>query len=819
MSDVVPETPLRSLPDFRALFESAPKHYVVLAPDMTIVAASAAFVGAMATVQEEILGRAIFEVFPDDPNAGAVQHLRESLHRVLKFRRADAMPVQRYEALRLRENGGGGQERHWIPLNIPVLDEAGDVAWIIHRVEDVTPVAPIAGNDAASHRIAGDHHDVADRLRAANEALARQARELEREVEERTRQELAAREMAARLRAVVDTAVHGVVIIDGSGKITMFNPAAERLFGFSAAELIGRNVSVLMPAPVADQHDRYIQDYHRTGRRKIIGIGREVVAQRKDGSTFPIDLAVGEAKHNGESLFVGVIVDLSERKHAETALRLWSDAFENAAFGIAIADPGTGTIRVVNRAMAQMHGLGVDEMQGTNICDAYAPEERGRVATLLAACDSAGHVAFEALQTRKDGSAFPTQMDITSVRDSDGTVRYRIASAFDISARRQAEDQLRQFLKMEAIGNLTGGMAHDFNNLLGVIIGNLDLARPQLAALGAVDELVGDALDAALRGADLTRRLLAFARQQPLLPEPIKLNELIAGMVKLLDRTLGENIEISLDLGADLWTVVADPTQLETSLMNLATNARDAMPKGGRLMIATGNRQLDADYAAAHAEVVPGDYVAIEVSDTGSGIAPETLKRVFEPFFTTKERGKGTGLGLSMVFGFMKQSGGHINIYSEPGAGTTFRLYLPRAAAGERGAAESAAVPLAKAEGETVLAVEDNPALRRVVARQLKELGYRVIEADGAAAAMAVLESRNVDLLFTDIVMPGELDGFELARRVIARWPRIKVVFTSGFPEAKVDDKFRSLGTAARLLSKPYRKDDLARILRDALDF
>src|SRR5579862_3362763 len=258
--------------------------------------------------------------------------------------------------------------------------------------------------------------------------------------------------------------------------------------------------------------------------------------------------------------------------------------------------------------------------------------------------------------------------------------------ATETSARNQAEARLIQAQKMEAIGNLTGGLAHDFNNLLGIIIGNLDLLRGVLktrpAAAQEADELTHEALDAAIRGADLTKRLLAFARRQPLQPEHVNINELVSGMVKLLRRTLGETIEVSLDLSPDMWPVTVDPAQLEASLANLATNARDAMPAGGKLMIATMNRHLDADYSVQNPEVTPGDYAVIEVSDTGSGMLPDVMSRIFEPFFTTKPHGKGTGLGLSMVFGFMKQSGGHINCYSEPGAGTTFRLYLPRTASG-----------------------------------------------------------------------------------------------------------------------------------------
>jgi CheY-like chemotaxis protein len=371
---------------------------------------------------------------------------------------------------------------------------------------------------------------------------------------------------------------------------------------------------------------------------------------------------------------------------------------------------------------------------------------------------------------------------------------------------------------MEAIGNLTGGMAHDFNNILAIIIGNLDLARPLVAGDAETDELVGECLEAALRGADLTRRLLAFARRQPLHPRRFEVNELVANAVKLLRRLLDDNVVISLDLASETWPVLADPAQLEAALTNLATNARDAMLKGGTLLIATGNRRLDEDYAATYPDVVAGDYAMIEVSDTGSGMAPEVVSRIFEPFFSTKNRDKGTGLGLSMVFGFMKQSGGHVNVYSEPGVGTTFRLYLPRS--GEAAEANSSAAPVAyaRAAGETVLAVEDNAALLRVVVRQLEELGYRVLAADGATAALTILANEPVDVLFTDVVMPGVVDGFALAREALTLQPSIKVVLTSGFPEAKINGHLGSSGGSARLLSKPYRKEELAQILRQAID-
>jgi signal transduction histidine kinase len=384
----------------------------------------------------------------------------------------------------------------------------------------------------------------------------------------------------------------------------------------------------------------------------------------------------------------------------------------------------------------------------------------------------------------------------------------------EILARRQAQEQLAHAQKMEAIGNLTGGMAHDFNNLLGIIIGNLDLLGMSDNLDPEIKEFADEAFDAALRGADLTRRLLAFARRQPLRPVPIDVNERVESIIKLLGRTLGENIRITLHLGSEIFPVVADPAQLEACLTNLATNARDAMPSGGNLTVATRNDRLDEDYAADHSEVEPGDFAVIEVSDNGTGMSPDVLNRIFEPFYTTKEQDKGTGLGLSMVFGYIKQSGGHINVYSEPGIGTTFRLYLPRALSAAEAQTPAPAAMALGGNGEIVLAVEDNAALRRTVVRQLHDLNYRVLEAVDATTALEVLEREHVDLLFTDVVMPGA-SGLDIVRIVLSRWPNIRIVITSGFPQAHLLEN-PELFEGIRLLSKPYRKEELAATLRQA---
>jgi signal transduction histidine kinase/CheY-like chemotaxis protein len=405
------------------------------------------------------------------------------------------------------------------------------------------------------------------------------------------------------------------------------------------------------------------------------------------------------------------------------------------------------------------------------------------------------------------------------VRSLEVRVRERTAQLeAETEQRQKTEALLHQSQKMEALGQLTGGMAHDFNNHLGIIIGNLDLLGDEGVLTADQRELVDEALAASFNGAELTRRLLAFARRQPLRPARIEVNRLIEDITKLLRRTLGEQVEIHLALDPTIPAITADPSQLETAVANLANNARDAMPRGGRLSITTGLRHLDEDYAAEHVEVTPGGYVMIEVSDPGSGMAPEVLARVFEPFFTTKEPGKGTGLGLSMVFGFIKQSGGHINVYSEPGRGTTFRLYLRSVEAPAEAPAGPAAMEKGFAgTGEQILVVEDNEKLRTVLLRQLGELGYRVVEAENAVAARKLIDSAiDIDLLLTDIIMPGKVDGCQLARDFIAARPGGRVLLTSGFPGerlAELDD----FGPSLRLLDKPYRRLDLARTLREVL--
>jgi signal transduction histidine kinase/CheY-like chemotaxis protein len=421
---------------------------------------------------------------------------------------------------------------------------------------------------------------------------------------------------------------------------------------------------------------------------------------------------------------------------------------------------------------------------------------------------------FETRYVHKDGQA----VMLTWMGTWSEPVRRHFFVGRDLTEKHAAEAQIRQAQKMEAVGQLTGGVAHDFNNILTVITGTIGILsdavadRPPLVAIARMID------DAAERGASLTRHLLAFARKQPLQPRDVDVNALVLETAKLLHPTLGEHIEIAPLLEADAWTALVDPNQLSTTILNLALNARDAMPGGGKLTLETNNIHLDENYASMHSEVTAGNYVMIAVSDTGSGIRAGDLEKVFDPFFTTKEVGKGTGLGLSMVFGFVKQSNGHIKIYSEEGHGTTVKIYLPRATGLGQTVAEMTETTRIEGGHEVVLVVEDDALVRRYVVTQVESLGYTTLEASNAAEALDVIgDAAAVDLLFTDVIMPGPMNGRQLVDEALKRRPSLKTLFTSGYTENAIVHHGR-LDSGVLLLAKPYRRSDLARMMRMALD-
>ncbi|KQZ01745.1 histidine kinase [Pseudolabrys sp. Root1462] len=405
-----------------------------------------------------------------------------------------------------------------------------------------------------------------------------------------------------------------------------------------------------------------------------------------------------------------------------------------------------------------------------------------------------------------------------ALRELNATLERQVAERTE--ELRIKDEALRQSQKMEAVGQLTGGVAHDFNNLLQIIIGNLEtLQRTVPESSGRMHRAVQSAMNGARRAASLTRRLLAFSRRQPLDPKPIDVNVLVTGMSELLHRSLGETIETETVSAAGLWRVEADANELESTILNLAVNARDAMQTGGRLTIETANTYIDEAYAAGQAEVTPGQYVAISISDTGEGMDADTMARAFEPFFTTKPVGRGTGLGLSQVYGFVKQSGGHVKLYSEPGQGTTVRIYLPRWDGDLEVVEPQHDTPIPEGEREeTILVVEDDDDVRAFSVESLRELGYRVVEAHDGAAALRLIERQpRIDLLFTDVVLPGGMTGAQIAAQARAMRTDLKVLFTTGYARNAIVHHGR-LDKGVQLLTKPFSFKDLAAKVRDILD-
>ncbi|MDZ4690297.1 PAS domain S-box protein [Terricaulis sp.] len=420
-------------------------------------------------------------------------------------------------------------------------------------------------------------------------------------------------------------------------------------------------------------------------------------------------------------------------------------------------------------------------------------------------------------QTRKDGQRVKVQANWTLIRDINGAPQSVFCIVSDVTDRLSLEEQLKQSQRLEAIGQLTGGVAHDFNNLLTVVLGNSEALVERLADRPDLRHLAQITLTVAERGAELTHRLLAFSRRQALEPKSVDANDLLSGMAPLLKRLLPEDIEIHFAAGIELWPAVIDPSQLEAAVLNLCINARDAMPDGGRLVIETGNVELDGDYAGQNAEVAAGEYVMVAVSDSGVGIPPEHLARVFDPFFTTKEIGKGTGLGLSMVYGFVKQSRGHVKVYSEVGLGTVVKLYLPRSDSAPTSIEKHEAALADLGGTEKILLVEDDDLVRAHAESVLTALGYRVSVASNGPAALQILtRERDFDLLFTDVVMPGGMTGRMLADEAMILKPDLRVLYTSGYTQNSVVHDGR-VDDGIVLLNKPYSRRDLAQKVRAAL--
>ena len=618
------------------------------------------------------------------------------------------------------------------------------------------------------------------------------------------------------LSAVVESSNDAIVAQKLDGTITAWNPAAEHLFGYTAAEAIGRHIDLIVPNDRLDE----LQDIlERVGRGEAFS-QHETTRVTKDGRHVTVSLSFSPLRSNsGQIIGVSKIArDITESRRTQAALTQEIEEreriFQTSQDLILVTDT-KGTFVQVSPSSMTILGIRPEEMIGHSATEFIYPEDLESTREEMRSARR-GHLMrnFETRYVHKEGH--PVSLFWMGAWSE--PVRRHFFVGRDLTEKQAAEAQFRQAQKMEAIGQLTGGVAHDFNNILTVITGTIGILADAVAddpQMSAIAKMIDDAAE---RGASLTKHLLAFARRQPLQPREIDVNTLVTETIKLLRPTLGEQIQINPQLEADISPALVDPSQLTTAILNLSLNARDAMPSGGKLVIETSNVHLDDAYAAMNRDVIAGNYVMIAVSDTGTGISPANLERVFDPFFTTKEVGKGTGLGLSMVFGFVKQSNGHIKIYSEVGHGTTVKIYMPRATGLPDTPVESLALKSIKGGDETILVVEDDDLVRRYVMTQIESLGYRTLEASRASEALKIIDSNgHIDLLFTDVIMPGSMNGRQLVDEALARRPGLKTLFTSGYTENAIVHHGR-LDTGVLLLAKPYRKSDLARMIRLALE-
>jgi two-component system cell cycle sensor histidine kinase/response regulator CckA len=674
------------------------------------------------------------------------------------------------------------------------------------RVEALT--LELADAKDAVRAVAEGQVDAVTREGGAGPVLLRDAQE-------------ALRRSEARYRRMVETISEGVWVLDAEGATTFVNARMAAMLGYAREEMLGRTALSFM-----DDESRALGEERLRRRERGLAETHEHRYRRKDGSALwtlvkTNPLLDGDGRYEGA---LGLLTDITERRRAEAVRGRLASIVESSDDAILTRDLD-GTILTWNRAAERLFLYTAAEAVGRPISMLYAPELASGLSEARALVNLGAAVSgFEITALRKDGVRVEVAVKACVLQDAEGTVTGASVIARDLSERREAEsalrrseEQLRQAQKMEAIGSLAGGIAHDFNNLLSVILSYTRLAIDELAPGSLMREDLEQVEKASQRAAALTRQLLAFSRQQILEPQVVDINQRLLGLEKMLRRVLGEDVVLTLLTSPALGRVYADPGQIEQVLMNLTVNARDAMPGGGRLTIQTANVWLGADDARQHG-LSPGPYVMLTVGDTGTGMDAATAARVFDPFFTTKEPGKGTGLGLSTVFGIVKQSGGHVWVASEPGVGTTFKVYLPQSdRPGE--VTSLAPSPQGAPRGtETVLLVEDDELVRETIRVILGRQGYDVLVAHNGGDALLICEQHpaGIDLMLTDVVMP-RLNGRQLAERLAATRPGLRVLYMSGYTEDIIVHHGVLDGDIA-YLPKPITPEALARKVRAVLD-
>jgi hypothetical protein len=646
----------------------------------------------------------------------------------------------------------------------------------------------------------------------------------------------AARTVAETLLAtsILEAIPDAVAVVNQQGVMIQINSQMEAMFGYTREELIGQKIEILVPERSRPQHDHHREQFHARPKIRRMGSGLDLNGRRRDGSEFPVEISLSPVTTGDGMIVLSAIRDISDRKRIEEDLRrvneeldrrksrelrdsqnrlaLIVDSSQDAIIGKNL----DGIVTHWNKGAEHIYGYTAQEMIGRPLSVLAPKEKSDEIPGILRKIRAGERVEyFESVRVTKDGRSLNVSISVSPIHDAEGQVVGASTIARNITGQKKIEDQLRQSQKMEAVGRLAGGVAHDFNNLLGIVTACSELLRSRVDANGL--EYVDNIREAAKRGASLTRQLLAFSRRQPVQNQLLDVNERLKEVSKLLRPLMGDDVEIVLLPRSSSAIVEADPGQLDQVVMNLAVNSRDAMPHGGKLIIETGVFDFDEGFAREHPPMTAGRYVMVAISDNGTGMDEATRSRIFEPFFTTKEIGKGSGLGLATAYGIIKQSGGHVWVYSEPGHGTTFKIYLPSAEEKLNGRVESHEETLpASREGVTILLVEDDPMMRRLTRQMLQEHGYRVLEAEDGRSALEVIASNAtpIDLTLTDVVMK-RMNGPELVLRLIESNPGMKVVYMSGYTGELV--AHQGFDTGIRLLEKPFTRADLLKTIDAAL--
>jgi PAS domain S-box-containing protein len=634
--------------------------------------------------------------------------------------------------------------------------------------------------------------------------------------------------------SILEAIPDALVAVNQQGVIIQVNSQTEALFAYTREELIGQKIEMLVPERQRAQHDQHRAEFHAKPKIRRMGSGLDLRGRRRDGSEFPVEISLSPVVTGDGVMVLSAIRDISDRKRIEEELRraheeldrrksrelrdsqnrlaLIVDSSQDAIIGKNL----DGIITHWNKGAEHMYGYTAQEMIGRPITVLCPKDRVDEIPEILERVRRGERIEyFESVRATKDGRRLNVSISVSPIHDAEGKVGGASAIARNITAQKKIEDQLRQSQKMEAVGRLAGGVAHDFNNLLGIVTACTELLRGRVD--GESLEYLDNIREAAKRGATLTRQLLAFSRRQQVQPQVLELNERLKEVSKLLRPLMGDDVEVVLLPRAPTAIVEADAGQLDQIVMNLAVNARDAMPHGGKLVVETGVFEFDEAFAREHPPMTAGRYVMLAISDNGTGMDETTRARIFEPFFTTKEMGKGSGLGLATVYGIVKQSSGHIWVYSELDRGTTFKIYLPCAdnKLGATQEVQAETLP-ARRENTTILLAEDDSIMRRLTRKMLEQHGYKVLEAEDGNAALNVIGSDHttVDLLLTDVVMKG-MSGPELVLRLMDSHPGVKVVYMSGYTGELV--AHQGADAAIRLLEKPFTRGSLLKTIDAAL--